>query len=66
VPRPPQFDGRRFGSLQAALADGPKFFAELMAAVGSRDGREIALALEDIRKEGKLTRLKDGEYALKG
>ena len=33
----------RFASIEAALADGPKFFAELMAADGSDDGREIVL-----------------------
>ena len=43
VPAPPQFQGKRFASVEAALADGPKFFEELMSAVGSRDGREIVL-----------------------
>ena len=49
VPEPPRFDGKRFASIEAALADGPKFFEELMAAVGSRDGREIVRALEALR-----------------
>jgi 3-polyprenyl-4-hydroxybenzoate decarboxylase len=48
VPEPPRFAGRRFPSIEAALADGPKFFEDLMAAVGSRDGREVvALAVRD-------------------
>ena len=46
VPEPPRFEGKRFASIEAALADGPKFFEELMAAVGSRDGREIVRALD--------------------
>jgi 3-polyprenyl-4-hydroxybenzoate decarboxylase len=64
VPRPPQFDGKRFGSLQAALAEGPKFFAELMAAVGSRDGREIVRELETLRALGKLSRDLEGRFEL--
>jgi 2,5-furandicarboxylate decarboxylase 1 len=62
VPQPPRYDGRRFGSLQAALADGPKFFAELMAAVGSRDGREIVRELEGLRASGNLSRDNEGRY----
>lgn len=50
--------------LREALASGPKFFADLMRATGSADGRELALALEELRAAGKLSRLPDGEYAL--
>ena len=32
---------------------------------GSRDGREVALALDALRERGVLTRLDDGEWALK-
>src|SRR3954468_15511371 len=66
VPEPPRFDGRRFDSLQAALAEGPKFFAELMAAVGSRDGREIVRELEALRGSGRLSRDHEGRYQVKG
>jgi UbiD family decarboxylase len=62
VPQAPRLDGRRFGSLEAALADGPKFFAELMAATGSRDGREIVRELEGLRATGRLTRDEEGRY----
>jgi UbiD family decarboxylase len=62
VPQPPRFDGKRFDSLQAALADGPKFFGELMAATGSRDGREIVRELEGLRGAGRLTRDEEGRY----
>ena len=65
IPRPPTLDGRRFASLQAALADGPKFFAELMAAVGSRDGREIVRELEALRGAGKLSRDHEGRYQVR-
>src|SRR5436190_7663562 len=32
TPEPPRYEGRRFDSIEAALADGPKFFVELMSA----------------------------------
>ena len=47
-------------------ADGPKFFQELMAALGSRDGREIVVALDAIRSAGRLDRDAEGRYLLKG
>jgi UbiD family decarboxylase len=61
VPEPPRFEGLRFTSVEAALAHGPKFFAELMAAVGSRDGREIVRTLEELRQDG-LDRDGEGRY----
>lgn len=64
TPAPPRFEGRRFDSLEQALAHGPKFFAELMAAAGSRDGREIVRALEGLRREGRLARDGEGRYQL--
>src|SRR5439155_25130015 len=63
VPEPPRFAGARFPSVEAALAHGPKFFEELMAAVGSRDGREIVLALDALRAKG-LDRDGEGRYFL--
>jgi UbiD family decarboxylase len=62
VPEPPRFEGRGFDSLEAALADGPKFFVELMSATGSRDGREIVRALEELRVAGRLKRDEQGRY----
>jgi len=56
VPEPPRFDDKRFSSVEAALADGAKFFAELMAAVGSRDGREIVRTLDRLRETAGLDR----------
>ena len=61
MPEPPHYTGKRFASVAAALADGPKYFEELMAAVGSRDGREIVLALDALRGSG-LDRDDRGRY----
>jgi 2,5-furandicarboxylate decarboxylase 1 len=61
VPEPPRFAGSRFPSLEAALAHGPKFFEELMAALGSRDGREIVRMLDELRSKG-LDRDAEGRY----
>jgi UbiD family decarboxylase len=64
VPTPPVLDGARFETVRAALEDGPKSYSALMAALGTRDGREVVIELEALREEGRLTRLKEGEYAL--
>ena len=65
VPTPPLLEGARFDSVRAALEDGPKSYSALMAALGTRDGREVVIELEALREEEGLTRLKEGEYALK-
>jgi 3-polyprenyl-4-hydroxybenzoate decarboxylase len=65
VPEPPHFEGRRFASVEAALADGPKYFEELMAATGSRDGREIVRELEALRSRAALDRDGEGRYVAK-
>ncbi|MPZ55394.1 MAG: UbiD family decarboxylase [Rhizobiales bacterium] len=62
VPAPPTFTGNRFPSLEAALADGPKFFEELMSAVGSRDGREVVVALDALRQSRGIDRDAEGRY----
>jgi UbiD family decarboxylase len=62
VPAPPRFEGKRFASLEAALTDGPKFFEDLMSALGSRDGREIVRALDGLRSTGGLQRDDEGRY----
>jgi UbiD family decarboxylase len=64
VPEVPTYPGRRFPSIEAALADGPKRFEELMAAVGSRDGREIARELDRLRAARGLARDEAGNYVL--
>jgi len=66
IPEPPHFEGAHFASVEDALRDGPKFFEQLMTAVGSEDGREIVLELEDLRNAGRLERdASDGRYRLK-
>jgi UbiD family decarboxylase len=65
IPEAPTYGNRRFPSLRAALEDGPKRFEELIAAVGSRDGREIVLELERLRGEVPVVRDELGRYTLK-
>jgi 2,5-furandicarboxylate decarboxylase 1 len=71
VPRAPRFDEKkqgspRFNTVREALASGPMYFAEIMAAVGSRDGREVSMELEALREEGKMgDRLENGQWRLK-
>jgi 2,5-furandicarboxylate decarboxylase 1 len=55
----------RFNSVLAALEAGAQHFGALVAATGSADGREIALALDALREQGVLTRRPNGEWALK-
>ena len=66
VPEAPRFKGERFPSIEAALVDGPKSFEDLMAAVGSRDGREVVRELDALRRERGLTRDGRGHYVLPG
>jgi UbiD family decarboxylase len=63
---PPVFDDvpARFQTVEDALGDGVKSFAEIVSALGSDDGREIVLALDDLRHAGKLSRQQDGRYGL--
>jgi hypothetical protein len=37
-----------------------------MDLLGSNDGREVALALDELREQGVLSRLDTGEWMLKG
>lgn len=66
VPEPPSFEQRPRQSVAEALADGPKFFKELMEAAGTDDGREVVRDLEDFYADGTLGRLEDGRYQLNG
>ena len=65
VSDPPLLDGdARFDSVRDALEDGPRTFGELMACLGSRDGRDIVLALDELRQAGRLSRGEGGVYRL--
>jgi UbiD family decarboxylase len=52
-------------SVAEALQTRTMHFGELVAVLGSSDGREIALALDGLREQDLVTRLTNGEWALK-
>jgi 2,5-furandicarboxylate decarboxylase 1 len=59
------FDGpARFQTVEQALEAGPLFYSHVVEAVGSKDGREVAMALDELRDQGRLGRDKDGRYHL--
>jgi UbiD family decarboxylase len=64
LPEPPVFTAKSSASVRDALAKGPLHFGEIMSAVGSRDGREIVVALDEIRGEGRLSRDANGRYVM--
>jgi len=66
VAAPPVMPPRPRGSVEATLAQGPASYLELMAATGTRDGREILLTLDRLYGEGRLGRSEDGRYVLNG
>lgn len=65
VPEPPCYAGRRFRGIAEALEDGAKYFEELMAATGSRDGREIVRELARLGISRGLARDEEGRYRFK-
>ncbi len=65
VPEPPQYSSARKATLSEALRDGPLYFGELMAALGSRDGREIVRELEEMEARRAILRDAEGRYLLK-
>lgn len=65
VPSPPRLGKPRGLTVRGALARGPQSFRDLMEATGSRDGREVLLALDAVRREVGLDRLPDGRYRLR-
>ena len=54
----------RFQTVEQALEAGPLFYSHIVEAVGSTDGREVAVALDELRNSGRLGRDKDGRYHL--
>jgi 3-polyprenyl-4-hydroxybenzoate decarboxylase len=66
VPAPPvPKQATPYNSAADALAAGPASFLELMAALGSKDGREIVRQLDTLYAARRLGRLDDGRYVLK-
>ena len=49
-------------TVREALDAGPQSFRDLMEATGSRDGRDVLLALDEVRQAVGLERLHDGRY----
>jgi hypothetical protein len=64
VPLPPTLPAAKPGTVEGVLAAGPATYLDLMAALGTRDGREILPILEKLYASGKLGRLEDGRYTL--
>jgi 2,5-furandicarboxylate decarboxylase 1 len=54
----------RYQTAEQALGSGPMFYADIVEGLGSRDGREVACALDELRRAGKLSRDRDGRYHL--
>jgi 2,5-furandicarboxylate decarboxylase 1 len=66
VPKPPAAaKAARYKSAAEALAAAPASFLELMAALGSKDGREIVRELDVLYATRRLGRRDDGRYVLK-
>lgn len=62
----PRIDGAaRYQTVEQALGARPMYFSELMAVLGSKDGREIAMELDRLRGQGSLSRSQDGEWLLR-
>ncbi len=66
VPAPPQLGAAGGKTVREALEAGPQSFRDLMEATGSRDGRDVLLALDEVRQAVGLERLHDGRYRLRG
>lgn len=69
VPLPPVLPhsndkGAQRRTVEVVLAEGPATYLDLMAALGTRDGREILPILDKLYAAGKLGRLEDGRYVL--
>jgi hypothetical protein len=67
-PLPPRLEPQaaRYSNVREALEAGPKYFVRIMEAVGSGDGREVALELERLRRTGLVDRLHNGEWHIAG
>lgn len=64
-PLPPRIEGpATANSVRDALAKGPLYFHEIVTALGSRDGREIALEVNALYLDGVVERAPNGEWML--
>jgi hypothetical protein len=54
----------RFQTVEQALASAAMFYADIVEALGSDDGREVACGLDELGRKGRLGRDRDGRYHL--
>jgi UbiD family decarboxylase len=71
LPEPPRLPKAKSSSAKSAsveerLSSGPATYLELMAAVGTRDGRELLRTLDELYAADRLGRSEDGRYVLTG
>jgi 2,5-furandicarboxylate decarboxylase 1 len=66
IPVPPVLPQKKRATVEETLAAGPATYLELMAGLGTRDGREILPVIDKLYAAGQLGRLDDGRYALNG
>jgi UbiD family decarboxylase len=55
----------RFQTVRQALETRPMYFMELMQSIGTDDGREIAVELDQLYRQGLIGREANGEWSLK-
>jgi 2,5-furandicarboxylate decarboxylase 1 len=65
VPMPPVLGPARGLSVLEALRDKPQSFRDLMEATGSRDGREVLIELDGVRRQHGIGRTAEGLYQLR-
>ncbi|MDB5601217.1 MAG: UbiD family decarboxylase [Xanthobacteraceae bacterium] len=66
LPEPPRLPKADRASVEERLTAGPATFLELMAATGTRDGRELLRTFDALYQAGRLGRLESGSYVLTG
>jgi 3-polyprenyl-4-hydroxybenzoate decarboxylase len=64
VPEAPKLAPQPKTSVRQALEAGPKTFRDLMEAADSRDGRDVLIELDAVRKGVGVERTPDGRYKL--
>lgn len=55
----------RFQTVRQALETRPMYFMELMQSIGTDDGRELAIEIDQLHKQGLIGRETNGEWSLK-
>ena len=64
IPEAPKIGPSRKLTVRQALEQGPQSFRDLMEATGSRDGREVLIALDEVRRDVGLARTPEGRHQL--